>query len=706
MMVVKEKGLVETSSSAGGTEKVNFRFSTNIIRRLGEELNPSPSQGLIELVKNSYDADALKCTIELFDTSKPGGKILISDDGIGMDADYIKNGWLVLGRSPKIKEEITKLGRIPSGNKGLGRLAALRMGTSTSLTSIPRSNAFIENTIEIDWDRFENADLVDDVDLEIVRQRYPSEKSSGTVIMLENLRSSLSHTDVKKLAKEMILLADPFEDNPIGFKPILKAPEYEDLEKMVAAKYFGDAEFHLIARLDKEGLARASVQDWRGNELYVGSHKDLRRRAAEEPYICPTAKFELWIFILDSPTFSTRSSSIGEVRKWLNEFGGVHLYYNGLRVSPYGDSGNDWLEMNLMRARSPEVRPSTNTSMGRIVVSDESVVLVQKTDRSGFIVNDAFIELKNFAVDALNWVAKCRLEEAEKKRSKARAEAPQRSIKEKEAIEQAISYAPKDIRDGLQNAFLKYNKARDNEVNELRKEVQLYRTLSTVGITSAVFAHESANNPLKLIIQSINTIKSRAAEYLGDYYMDKLEKPINRIIHSAESLRVLANVTLSLVDHEKRRLGRVNIHQVIKEIIELYDPFLKDRHTNITTEFAQGNPYLRGSVAAVESIISNLLNNSLVAFEEREPGDRKIIIRTMVFTESLELRVLDNGIGITGINKKDIWLPGQTTRKNGTGLGLTVVKDTVTDLGGSVDAIEKGELGGAEIIIELPILGV
>ena len=200
-MVVKKNVLLETSNSVEDNEKVSFRFSTNIIRRLGEELNPSPSQGLIELVKNSYDADALKCEIELFDTSKPGGEILISDDGIGMDADDIKNGWLVLGRSPKIKEEITTLGRIPSGNKGLGRLAALRMGTSTSLTSIPRSTPFIENTIKIDWDRFENADLVDDVDLEIVRQRYPSEKSSGTVIMLENLHSSLSHTDVKRFSK-------------------------------------------------------------------------------------------------------------------------------------------------------------------------------------------------------------------------------------------------------------------------------------------------------------------------------------------------------------------------------------------------------------------------------------------------------------------------------------------------------------------------
>ena len=52
-----------------------------------------------------------------------------------------------------------------------------------------------------------------------------------------------------------------------------------------------------------------------------------------------------------------------------------------------------------------------------------------------------------------------------------------------------------------------------------------------------------------------------------------------------------------------------------------------------------------------------------------------------------------------------VWLPGVTTRPNGTGLGLTIVRDAVLDLGGSVDAVEQGELGGAEILIELPILG-
>jgi C4-dicarboxylate-specific signal transduction histidine kinase len=160
-----------------------------------------------------------------------------------------------------------------------------------------------------------------------------------------------------------------------------------------------------------------------------------------------------------------------------------------------------------------------------------------------------------------------------------------------------------------------------------------------------------------------------------------------------------------LVDHEKRRAGKVDIHKVIKDVIELYTPFIIDRDVKITSELSEGSPYLRGSIAAIESIISNLLNNSLIAFERKPPGERKIVIRTRIVDNELELRVLDNGPGIEGIDKNDIWLPGQTTRPNGTGLGLTIVRDATTDLGGRVDAVEKGELGGAEMIVILPVIG-
>ena len=135
-------------------------------------------------------------------------------------------------------------------------------------------------------------------------------------------------------------------------------------------------------------------------------------------------------------------------------------------------------------------------------------------------------------------------------------------------------------------------------------------------------------------------------------------------------------------------------------------PFLNDRKVEFIFELFKGNPFLRGNEAAVESIFTNLLNNSLFWLESANINERKIIIRTQESNNSLTIQVFDNGPGIEGVNKDDIWLPGVTTRSNGTGLGLTILHDAVKDLSGNVDVVEHGELGGAEFIIELPIIGV
>lgn len=681
-----------------------IRFSTQILRRLGEELNPSPDQSFLELVKNAYDADARHCRVELIDTDEPGGTVFIADDGDGMELKAIQDGWLVIGRSGKSTRERTRLGRVPAGSKGLGRLAALRMGSRVKLTTRPRGGT-VEYQLGIDWAEFDEARVVDDVVLPIASQRRASDSVDGTEISIENLRSRLARMDVKRLARAMILLADPFGDDPEGFEPVLLAPEFGDLETLVRKRYFEDADFHLIADLREGGRAEARVVDWRGADLFRASHEDLAVKRKGKPYLGPAASFHLWVFLLSGENFELRTVTVDEVRAWLKSVGGVHIYYNGLRVAPYGNEGNDWLEMNQRRVRSPEERPGTNTSIGRVVIMDGEGALRQKTDRSGFIEDEAFEDIRAFAQDALDWMGRRRTRVAEQRRALAREQVARKSSQSQRKVESAIASIPEDQRSTVQLAFEGYKKSRDRETDQLRKEVQLYRTLSTAGITAATFAHESTGNPIKVISQSLNAIERRAKKEMGSKYAGLLQKPVDSISRAIDSLAVLGRAVLQLLDYGKRRTGKVDLNHVVTTVLETFEPFFAGRDVTLEQDLCEGTPYLRGNEAAIESIISNLLNNSLAAFAAGGGSTRRIRVRTRLEYQFWSLRVSDSGPGIQDISLEDIWLPGQTTRPNGTGLGLTIVRDATKDLGGTVEAFNAGDLGGADVLVRLPILG-
>ena len=685
--------------------RAHLRFSTEIVRRLGEELNPTFDKGVLELVKNAYDADATECRVELLNADRPGGTVIVEDNGNGMTADQLADGWLVLGRSSKTTRQQTHLGRIPAGSKGLGRLAALRMGRTARLTTSSRDESNTRHDLRIDWDEFDQASIVDEIALEIATTSGKRQYLSGTKIVIDELRIGLGRLPVKRLARELVLLADPFGDSPEGFRPELLAPEFEDLESLVRNRYFDDAEFHLHAELGTNGRAVAAVTDWKGHLLYRAEHGDIVGRDRSGCYQCPPATFDLWVFILSHDNFSVRRSTVGEVSKWLAEFGGVHFFYNGLRVSPYGGPDNDWLGMNLRRVQSPEERPGTNTSIGRIDVLDQNSALVQKTDRSGFIEGAAFNDLREFARDSMNWMANRRLGEAEQRRRRSRAQAPKRSSKAKKRVEDAIAATPVETREYIERAFASYESSREREVDLLKKEIQLYRTLSTAGITAATFAHESSANPFKIISQSIAAIDRRAKENFGELYETVFKRPINGIRRAVGSLTVLSTATLKLLDHEKRRTARVDLHELLDDVLLTYRPFFRGRDVEVVTNLAPGAPFLRGQRASVESIVTNLLNNSVAAFEDAGTQRRVIEISSHISDHRWSLSVSDSGPGISEIRKSDIWLPGHTTRRHGTGLGLTIVRDAVNDLGGRVEVLEHGPLGGAVLTVHLPILG-
>jgi signal transduction histidine kinase len=703
---------------------MHFKFSPSILSRLGEELIPNPDQGILELVKNSYDADATICEIELFNTEEIGGSIVISDNGVGMDLETLQSGWLVIGKSEKEgASDRTSLDRLRVGSKGLGRLAALRLGTHVELDTRPKSQPNIEYSVSICWNDFDTVDSVEQVTLSPTNKL--TDDVHGTTILIKNLKVKIGKREINRLARELLLLADPFDTN-VSFRPKLLGTGFTDLEKQVNDQFFEDAEFFLKASLDEHGYASAKLIDWKGATVAVASHfdiskyrqkletseisSDVNNLSTDLPYqkSVPT-NFELWIFQLDPQSFSAknREDNSTQIRRWLESVGGVHLYHRGLRVAPYGDKGDDWLKINFFRSRNPQSRPSTRTVIGRVVAEDSDSLLLQKTDRLGFLENETFLNLQQFAMNTLEWVADFRLGTVEIKQEEAKRGIKPKIAKAMKRVKEIIEINIPDPVPRKETLLVveDYEKITEKEVEILNEELQLYRSLATAGTTSAIFAHESGRE-INTLKQQVGILNAKMQRYIeSEIYLKYFSGTFSTIQKLASSVQGFAKYPIYLLKKEKRSKGKIEIHQVINNIISLFDPFLESSNTTIELDRVDTELNLRGSTALVEAILINLITNAINAFNAKDAPiqNRKIVIRTESSENFIWLRVMDNALGIQGLTIDEIWLAGKTTTRSGTGLGLKIAKDSVIDLGGQISAIANGQLGGAEFIVQLPL---
>ncbi|MEA5476855.1 ATP-binding protein [Pseudanabaena galeata UHCC 0370] len=703
---------------------MHFKFSPSILSRLGEELIPNPDQGILELVKNSYDADATVCEIELLNTEEIGGSIVISDNGMGMDLETLQSGWLVIGKSEKegASDRTPVNNRLRVGSKGLGRLAALRHGSHVELITRPKSEPNTEYAVSVCWDDFDTVDSVEDVSLSPTVKQTTS--GHGTTTIISNLKVKIGKLEINRLARGLLLLADPFETN-ISFRPRLLGTGFTDIEKQVNEQFFDDAEFFLKASLDENGYASAQLFDRKGSIIASASHSDISKHrkqiditvrspdeenlSTDRPYQKSVpANFELWIFQLNPQSFSPLDRHhLPKIRHWLEAVGGVHLYHRGLRVAPYGDKGDDWLKINFSRSRNPQVRPSNSTVIGRIIAEDSNSQLLQKTDRLGFLESETFLNLQQFAMNTLEWVADFRLQTVEVKQEQVKREIKPKIAEAKKNIEDIITTYipdPKPKEETLL-AFKGYDDIREEEVDILNVELQLYRSLATAGTTAAIFAHESGRE-INTLKGQVGILNAKMQKYIeNEIYIKYFAKTFTTIQQLAASVQGFAKYPIYLLKKEKRTKGNVEIHQVINDVISLFDPFLESSNTTIELDRVNTELNLRGSTALVEAILINLITNAINAFNAKDAPiqNRKILIRTESSEKFIWLRVMDNALGIQGLTIDEIWLAGKTTTRSGTGLGLKIAKDSVIDLGGQISAIANGQLGGAEFIVQLPL---
>ncbi|RSK24918.1 sensor histidine kinase [Hymenobacter metallilatus] len=149
-------------------ELPHFDIDATVVKRLGEELISDEVSAIMELVKNAYDADAdwVKITISTEGQVPEGmvyagtaGYITLEDNGSGMTYQDILTKWLVISlsskRDMKARNETTPKGRVPLGDKGVGRLSTQRLGRQLELIS-GVADREEWNHLAFDWADFES----------------------------------------------------------------------------------------------------------------------------------------------------------------------------------------------------------------------------------------------------------------------------------------------------------------------------------------------------------------------------------------------------------------------------------------------------------------------------------------------------------------------------------------------------------------------
>ena len=212
--------------------KMKYKMSSRATILLGRESVSRVDGAIIELVKNTYDADAGFCCL-CFDVEHD--QIYILDNGVGMTKGIIETCWMLIGTDNKRVEYLSTKKRIKSGEKGIGRFALDRLGSKCKMYTKHDSEDLI--CWETDWSNFEKSgQIIDDVEADFsycVGQQFediiPAEIKSalakfaeeaedgqfalsrGTLFIISGLRDKWTAREKEKVIDVLGYLIPPVE---------------------------------------------------------------------------------------------------------------------------------------------------------------------------------------------------------------------------------------------------------------------------------------------------------------------------------------------------------------------------------------------------------------------------------------------------------------------------------------------------------------
>lgn len=263
---------------------------------------------------------------------------------------------------------------------------------------------------------------------------------------------------------------------------------------------------------------------------------------------------------------------------------------------------------------------------------------------------------------------------------------------EKEILQQLVLLSNQAV------SAIKNNQA-IGKLKEFYQGMQNTEKLASLGMFISSLAHD-VNNPLA-IVSGYSQMLKRKWEKSNERpeEMDMLKRIDDAALRAAGVLRALKDLSKP-ADQEKELFDEIEVDPLVLKTVEFVKGPLVFDHVQITSDLqAQGK--ILGNNDQLDRVFTNLLKNAWEAMKETN-GEKKIQLSSRRIGETVQIVIEDTGPGIPPERLRTLFRPFYTTKKEGTGLGLSTCKMIIEGHRGKIRC-ESTVGKGTKFIIELPV---
>jgi signal transduction histidine kinase len=679
-----------------------LRPRARIIRAIGEDLISNPTIALVELIKNSYDADAYKVTVTFESPLVVGkGAIVVQDNGHGMTRSVLKSAWLEPATISKKNKHRSPGGRRVTGEKGLGRFAAARLAEKMHVESIAlRPHRRV--VADFDWGEFtKDKRFLDQIRCDWEEHRVDTQVVSGTVLRLEGLHDEWNVESLRRLRSELArLIARPRKKDSFEIDLNLPSAFKEHAGPITPPPILERPHYTLSGSLSGEGhlIATTSVED--GKATSVDEVVTLDKGSSPQ---CGPFEFEFKIWDRDREALNVLEaelrSTVPDLRRDLDEACGVSIYRDSFRVLPYGGPANDWLRLDLRRVQNPTMRLSNNQIVGAIHISaDANPELRDQTNREGLVESPALDDLRQCVIVILTHLEKVRYQK--------RHEGVRKEERGGLGVFRDLDFRP--VRDSFQQRYpkdreflrflTKQERTFRSSVKQVQQVIVRYRRLATLGQLIDVVLHDG-----RTPVASISNECDLARRDLKSTDLAELRrKLLARLDTIGKQTEVLSSLFRRIAPFGGRKRGRPVEQAIEKLITDAFAIFARSiAELKVQTTLSSGQTLVTADAAEMQQIIVNLLDNSLFWLGKVPSARRAIAVQCRRVDRGVEILFCDSGPGVPDDVRDYIFDPYYSTKPDGVGLGLTIAGEIATEYDGSLELVTPGLLSGANFRVLL-----